>query len=213
MYARRKRDIRVFSAFSCGIIAGLVCLSLLPECVERIGVPGSVALAAAGALSVFFVLRFIGGSLRGFGAGHASAPPLFLAVAVAAHNLPEGVALGAGLRLDPTLGLYWALLIALHNLPIGLSIGISGAERSSAARKTALAAAAGAPLLAGVLIASAAGGDQSPVLPLMALAAGMLLAIVIHEVKDDILPSGLTRAVVCAFAAGTALSLFASLVG
>lgn len=38
------------------------------------------------------------------------------------HNLPEGLAIGAGIESSPEIGLYIALAIALHNIPEGLAI-------------------------------------------------------------------------------------------
>ncbi len=42
---------------------------------------------------------------------------------IALHNLPEGLAIGAGLESSPQLGLTLAIAIALHNIPEGLAIG------------------------------------------------------------------------------------------
>ncbi|TYQ14882.1 UNVERIFIED_CONTAM: ZIP family zinc transporter [Acetivibrio alkalicellulosi] len=41
---------------------------------------------------------------------------------IALHNLPEGLAIGAGLEASPELGLVIAIAIALHNIPEGLAI-------------------------------------------------------------------------------------------
>ncbi|MGM0462315.1 MAG: ZIP family metal transporter [Fibrobacterota bacterium] len=41
---------------------------------------------------------------------------------IALHNLPEGLAIGAGLESSPELGLMIAIAIALHNIPEGLAM-------------------------------------------------------------------------------------------
>jgi zinc transporter, ZIP family len=41
---------------------------------------------------------------------------------IALHNVPEGLAIGAGLQANPQLGLYIALAIGLHNIPEGLAV-------------------------------------------------------------------------------------------
>ncbi|MFW5996222.1 MAG: ZIP family metal transporter [Halanaerobiaceae bacterium] len=41
---------------------------------------------------------------------------------IALHNLPEGLAIGAGLESSPEVGLFIALAIAFHNIPEGLAI-------------------------------------------------------------------------------------------
>lgn len=41
---------------------------------------------------------------------------------IALHNLPEGLAIGAGIEASPELGLIIAVAIGLHNVPEGLAI-------------------------------------------------------------------------------------------
>lgn len=41
---------------------------------------------------------------------------------IALHNIPEGLAIGAGLEASPDLGLYIAVAIGLHNIPEGLAV-------------------------------------------------------------------------------------------
>ncbi len=45
---------------------------------------------------------------------------IFLGIAL--HNLPEGVAIGAGLEASPELGLSIAIAIGLHNIPEGIAV-------------------------------------------------------------------------------------------
>ncbi|MFA6766008.1 MAG: ZIP family metal transporter [Clostridia bacterium] len=43
-------------------------------------------------------------------------------IGIALHNIPEGLAIGAGLEASPELGLMIAVAIGLHNIPEGLAI-------------------------------------------------------------------------------------------
>ncbi len=45
---------------------------------------------------------------------------IFLGIAI--HNLPEGLAIGAGLEASPELGMYIAIAIGLHNIPEGIAV-------------------------------------------------------------------------------------------
>lgn len=45
-----------------------------------------------------------------------------IAAGIALHNLPEGLAIGAGFTSTPKLGITMAFAIALHNIPEGISI-------------------------------------------------------------------------------------------
>lgn len=49
---------------------------------------------------------------------------LFTALAIAVHNLPEGLATFLAALKDPGLGLAIAVAIALHNIPEGISVSI-----------------------------------------------------------------------------------------
>lgn len=49
---------------------------------------------------------------------------MFSAVAIAIHNLPEGLATFTGALKDPALGLSIAVAIAIHNIPEGIAISV-----------------------------------------------------------------------------------------
>lgn len=65
---------------------------------------------------------------------------VLLAIGIAIHNLPEGIAIGAGYLHEPKFGLFIALAIMLHNIPEGIatalplcSSGVSRLDSFSAA--------------------------------------------------------------------------------
>ncbi len=49
---------------------------------------------------------------------------LLLAVGITLHNLPEGIAVGAGYLHNPQFGLFIALAIMLHNIPEGIATAL-----------------------------------------------------------------------------------------
>jgi len=49
---------------------------------------------------------------------------LFSALAIAIHNLPEGLATFVGGLQDPALGLSIAIAIAIHNIPEGIAVSV-----------------------------------------------------------------------------------------
>jgi ZIP family zinc transporter len=63
---------------------------------------------------------------------------LLLAIGIALHNLPEGIAVGAGYMHNPRFGLFIALAIMLHNIPEGIATALplckAGVCRSDALR-------------------------------------------------------------------------------
>lgn len=49
---------------------------------------------------------------------------ILIAIGIAIHNLPEGMAVGAGYMHAPQFGLFIALAIALHNIPEGIATAL-----------------------------------------------------------------------------------------
>ncbi len=49
---------------------------------------------------------------------------LLLAVGITLHNLPEGIAVGAGYLHNPKFGLFIAIAILLHNIPEGIGTAL-----------------------------------------------------------------------------------------
>lgn len=63
---------------------------------------------------------------------------LLLAMGITLHNLPEGIAVGAGYMYNPNFGLFIAVAIMLHNIPEGIATALplckGGVCRSDAFR-------------------------------------------------------------------------------
>ena len=49
---------------------------------------------------------------------------MFMALAIAIHNFPEGLATFAAALSDPALGISIAVAIAIHNIPEGISVSV-----------------------------------------------------------------------------------------
>lgn len=49
---------------------------------------------------------------------------LLLAVGITLHNLPEGIAVGAGYLQNPQFGLFVAMAIMIHNIPEGIATAL-----------------------------------------------------------------------------------------
>ncbi len=49
---------------------------------------------------------------------------IFIALAIGLHDLPEGLAIGAGHAVEAQVGLILALAIAMHNVPEGMSVAM-----------------------------------------------------------------------------------------
>ncbi len=123
--------------FASGVLIGAIAFEMIPNAVEL----GSVAIAALGFGSGFaavyaFDLFVHHGRLAGVAADQRRSVRLFyrrrrpragevtvLAGGTSAEEVIEGIAIGAGTIVEPSIGLLVGLAIVIDNLSEGLSIG------------------------------------------------------------------------------------------
>jgi ZIP family zinc transporter len=113
-------------------------------------------------------------------------------VALALHNVPEGLAVGAGYAGGDALGLATALGIGLQNMPEGLVVAsamlVLGHGWLAAAGVATLTGIA-EPL--GALVGGALAGGSVLLLPVtLAFAAGAMLFVISHEMVPESHRSG-----------------------
>lgn len=115
---------------------------------------------------------------------------LVLAAAVALHNMPVGMAIGAtfaGEEAAGHSGILAALIIGLHNLPEGMSIAaplLSSGSKPS--RAIGLAAVSGLPTIAGALLGYSVGAMDPALLgAALSFAAGAMLYVVFGELLPE----------------------------
>ena len=108
---------------------------------------------------------------------------LLLAVGITLHNLPEGIAVGAGYLLNPQFGFFIAVAILLHNIPEGIATalplckgGVCRWDAFKVAFLSGLAEPVGA-LLAGLFLVN----FQNLVPGALAFAGGVMVFITLDE--------------------------------
>ena len=116
-----------------------------------------------------------------------------MACAIALHNMPEGMVLGASYARDSAegiaggMGLVMAVVIGLHNIPEGMAVAVplitGGMKRGRAILITALS---GAPTIIGAVLGFAL-GNISPVWLSLSLsfASGAMLYVVFGELLPE----------------------------
>ncbi|HHX51668.1 MAG TPA: ZIP family metal transporter, partial [Clostridia bacterium] len=111
--------------FASGIMIGISAFSLIPNSLDT----GTVLIC---------IIGFVGGGIFLFlvdiGLPHIHKIEsdcdaylkmgYFIAIGIAFHNLPEGIAIGASNTISEQLGLMTALAIGLHNIAEGLSVAV-----------------------------------------------------------------------------------------
>lgn len=121
---------------------------------------------------------------------------LFTAMAIAIHNLPEGLATFLAALNDPALGVAIAVAVALHNIPEGVSVSVPIFYATGNRRKafiysflSGLAEPVGAGLAyLGILFFFGAEGGVIPPQVTGALFAGVA-GIMVYISLDELLPT------------------------
>lgn len=106
---------------SAGIMLAVVLFNMVPESLEMSGLSITLIGMAIGAGFIALTEKLFSrlkheNRMRQLG--------LLLFTGIALHNLPEGLAIGAGLNVPGNFGFTLALLIMIHNLPEGLALAI-----------------------------------------------------------------------------------------
>lgn len=187
------RAVSLLLSFAAGVMTAVVCFDLLADAVSpeagRLWLTVSGILLGCGATGVLnaWIGRRTGPDRGLFLAG------LVMAAAIALHNVPEGMVIGAsfaGEAEQPSLargGLLMAAVIGLHNIPEGMAVAaplISGGMGRGRAAGTA--ALTGAPTVLGALLGFSLGtlGPASLALAL-AFASGAMLYVVFGELLPE----------------------------
>lgn len=124
------RFITLTLGFAAGVMVLIAFVELLPGGIETVGF-GPALLAFFGGMIVMFVIdvlvphEYMAERQANGDEQHKNQllkTGLFVALGLAIHNFPEGMATFAGTLEDVSLGAAIAIAIALHNIPEGLAV-------------------------------------------------------------------------------------------
>ena len=108
--------ISILTSFASGIMLSIVFFDLIPLSLNLVGVLYTVLFAGIGILFVLLGKLVI--NRDGMSKNNLRSSGLLITFAIAFHNLPEGLIIGATETLS--FGIVTAILIGLHNVPEGL---------------------------------------------------------------------------------------------
>lgn len=185
------RPTALLLGFAAGVMLLVVSLDLLPHALKagRVAAALGVCLGVLGCkVSGSIAYRLVRRSSQLY--GHRQAffrMGLMVALSIALHDLPEGLAIGAGFAESGAIGTSLAIAIGLHNIPEGIGVAIPlNHAGSSKARIVLLCLAISLVTPFGAIL----GAAVSTVNPwfigfLLAFAAGAMLFVV----TDEIIPA------------------------
>ena len=110
---------------------------------------------------------------------------IIMYIAIALHNFPEGMAIGAGQLVSNGTAL--AIMIAIHNMPEGMSISAPLAAGGMGKTKACiLTALSGAPTIIGAIIGLLLGQANPLMLAMVtAFAGGAMLYVIFGEILPE----------------------------
>ena len=192
-------------SFAAGIMTSIACFGLIPKALEISSFSVSVLGLSAGLVATLLLNRTVDKLTETKDddpAIHHTVEELYhegsvihnptnmlrsgiiMLVAIGLHNMPEGLAIGAGGSHDLQFGIVLAIVIALHHIPEGMAIAApllaGGIQRWKVISLTALA---GSPAVIGGAIGWLLGGISSATLAFaLSLAGGAMLYVVFGEI-------------------------------
>lgn len=188
------RAVSLLLRFTAGVMASVVCFDLVADALEGSGAVPVLCWLLAG-----FLLTYLLNCCMDRQGRHSHSRPhgghalhtagLVLAAAVALHNMPVGMAIGAAFANSSGAygGVLAALIIGLHNIPEGMSIAaplLTGGMSPGGA--VGIAALSGVPTVLGAVVGYFVGAmGQTLLSAALSFAAGAMLYVVFCELLPE----------------------------
>ncbi len=135
-----KRFLSGILGFAAGVMLAISLFDLMPEALE-LGSVATVIISFLLGVGLMYLLDILiphahisaadevevenshnGSARKAFPDKNMLRIGYLIFFGIALHNLPEGLAIGAGLEASPELGLYIAIALGLHNIPEGIAV-------------------------------------------------------------------------------------------
>lgn len=186
IHSPKKEHMSIYLGFAAGVMLGISAFELIPYGLELANIWYCVMGFVMGCLVMWGLDVFIKKSHPVMNARKYEKTGYFIAIGIALHNFPEGLAIGAGYGAAPNLGLVIALSIALHNIPEGMSIAaplrISG---NGWKRIIGITTLAGLVTPIGSIMGYLISGISKEII---AIALGMASGSMIYIASDELIP-------------------------
>lgn len=180
------RTLSFLLGLTGGFMLYIVTFQLLFESFDL----GGKAVTIIGIILGILLVIFIEANIEKLSIDPSMKGSLLLGISIAAHNFPEGLALGSSFFTTSNLGPILALAMLLHNIPEGLSMAIPlKINKVSPAKIILYTVLTGIPTGMGTFIGAYMGSISHTFIALcLAFAAGAMLYIT----TDEIIPNAKT---------------------
>ena len=195
-------------SFAAGVMVSIVCFGLIPEAFELAGIFTTISGLILGVIIVMGLNRLVDiitiKKEDGLKVHHTHEElyhesqfihekakmlrsGMLILFAIALHNVPEGIAIGAAGSHNYQLGLVITLMITLHNIPEGMAIAAPLLAGGIGKWKVVLfTSLAGATTLLGGFIGSLVGSISDFAIAIsLSAAGGAMLYIVFGEIMPQ----------------------------
>lgn len=170
--------------FTAGLMLAVVCFTLIPEAMEISNISVCIIGYLVGIFMMLILDKFIkvketdifdSSSNKGYLLG------IMVAISIAIHNFPEGLAIGSGYEVSTALGLSLFFAIAFHDVPEGASITLLMKNNPNVSKLKMLVYVflTGIPTGIGALVGYLLGNISSTIVGLCLSFAGGVMAYVV----------------------------------
>lgn len=189
LHISSKKFLSFILEFAGGLMTAIVCFDLIPEALKIVNITECIFGIFIGIFTMIVCDNLINSKYKIKGSEHNNLlkTGIIIAIGLAIHNFPEGLAIGAGFESSDTLGFKLAIAIALHDIPEGVSISLPlKTAGTSALKAIIITVLSGLTTGVGAFVGSILGSISLDLIGIsLAFAGGAMLYIVSCELIPE----------------------------
>ncbi len=185
---KNKRLQGMVLGLSAGLMTAIICFDILPSAFRQAGVVVALVGVILG-LSIGLSLDNITNVLMNkvyTKKSNSVRTGIVLTMAIALHNIPEGIVLGALFAISPLTGIKVALIVMIHSIPEGMTIAIPFQKGGVEGKKLGAICVTLASLMGVGTIVGFMASSLSPIV--VTLAMGLAAGVILYIVCEELLP-------------------------